>query len=218
MASNLVTNRAHRRLLDVARGYRRRGYHVLVDPEPAKLPEFLKPFRLDMVAHNADENVVVEVRTQESLSQQPELDVVARALDGRPGWRFELVVTNPKDPTQLRLKDAHLLDRNSVAARLDEARQLSLDEYGEAALLLAWSATEAILRQMATDAGLAVDRSNSEHLVKSLFVYGLLDRSHYEVLQTGLRARNVAAHGFEGEQVNGAVVEQVIAVAEELMG
>ena len=58
---------------------------------------------------------------------------------------------------------------------------------------------------------------NSEHLVKSLFAYSLLDRRQYETLQAGLQARNVAAHGFSNDQVNADAVERVILVAEELM-
>jgi hypothetical protein len=215
MASNVIT-REHQRLLEVAREYRQRGYDVVIEPKPEQLPDFLKPFRLDLIARNNTETVVVEIRSQTSLVEVPQLDAVAQALHNRPGWRFELVVTNPKDQTLLRLKDERLLDRDDIGARLHEARQLSIDEHGEAALLLAWSATEAVLRQLAADAELPVDLSNTGQLIKSLFVYGVLDQAQYQGLQAGLQARNLVAHGYTPHEFNAQVVEQVIQLAEKL--
>jgi REase_AHJR-like len=91
-----TTAREHQRLLEVAREYRQRGYEVIIEPRSDQLPQFLASFRIDMLARGAEENVIVEVRTQESLSDAPELDAVAQALYDKPSWRFELVVTNPK--------------------------------------------------------------------------------------------------------------------------
>src|ERR1044071_7700689 len=96
-----TTAREHQRLLEVAREYRERGYDVIIEPRSDQLPGFLAPFRIDMLARNSEEHVVVEVRTQASLSDAPELDAVAQALQDHPSWRFELVVTNPKDRSLL---------------------------------------------------------------------------------------------------------------------
>src|SRR4051794_33909561 len=82
---------------EVAREYRKRGYEVLVGPSLDQLPTFLAPFRIDLLARNGEENVVIEVRTRASLTDTPELDAIAQILQDRPSWRFELVVRNPRD-------------------------------------------------------------------------------------------------------------------------
>jgi hypothetical protein len=132
-----TTEREHQRLREVAREYRQRGYEVLIEPQADQLPDFLAPFRIDLWARNGEENVVIEIRTQESLTAAPELDAIARVLHDRPAWRFELVVTNPRERSVLQFKDAVSLNPVDITHRLHEARQLSEQEHGEAALLLA---------------------------------------------------------------------------------
>jgi uncharacterized protein YutE (UPF0331/DUF86 family) len=212
MATN-DTIRERQRLLEIAREYRQRGYEVIIEPSRDQLPEFLAPFRLDMLARNAVENVIVEVRTQESLTHAPELDMIAQALHDKATWRFELVVTNPKD----RLGDAALLDRPDIAYRLREARQLSDREHGEAAFLLAWSAAEALLRRIAREEDVPIDENNVALLLKSLLTYGLLDREQYQTLQEGFQARNIIVHGYAGRQFDKEVLERLLNLADQLV-
>jgi hypothetical protein len=212
-----TTAREHQRLLEVAREYRQRGYDVIIEPSSDQLPEFLAPFRIDMLACSAEENVIVEVRTQESLVDAPELDAVAQALHDQPSWRFELVVTNPKDRSPLQLKDAASLNQLDITYRLGEARQLSNQEHGEAALLLAWSATEALLRAIADEEAIPVAQHNPSQLTKSLFTYGVLDKEQYQILQQGLQARNTVVHGYKEQRSLASTLEQVLNVADQLI-
>jgi hypothetical protein len=79
-----LATREHQCLRELAREYRQRGYEVLIEPLPAQLPEFLVSFQVDILARSAEESVVVEVRTQESLTNAPELDAIAQALHNKP--------------------------------------------------------------------------------------------------------------------------------------
>jgi len=212
-----ATTREQQRLREIAREYRARGYAVLLEPPPDQLPTFLRSFRIDMLARNAEENVIVEVRTQESLTNAPELDAVARALEEQESWRFELVVTNPKDRTTVQFKNATSLDDRDITYRLREARQLSDQEHGEAALLLAWSATEALLRAIAEEEAIASTQTNPSQLVKSLFTYGVLDTEQYQTLQRGLQTRNMVVHGYKEQQSFVRIVEQILQLANQLL-
>ncbi len=217
MAANL-TAREQERLQDVAREYREQGYDVIIAPSRDQLPAFLAPFRLDMIARNDHETVIVEVRTQESLTQSPELDAIAQAVEDREAWRFELVVTNPKD-SKLRLnRAAILLDRPDIAYRLQEGRQLSEQEHGEAALLLTWTAIEALLRRLAQEENILLPQDNLMYLVKSLFSQGLLDKEQYQILQEGLEARNTIIHGYQGTQSYATTLGKLLQVADQLNG
>jgi len=211
-----LTEREHQRLRDVARKYRQRGYEVWIEPHPDQLPDFLAPFRVDILARNSDENVIVEVRTQASLTAAPELDGIAQALHNKPSWRFELVVTNPRDRSVLQFQDVTSLDHLDITYRLQEARQLSAQEHGEAALLLTWSATEALLRYIADVEAVSVVQHDPSQVTKSLFVYGVLDKEQYQVLQDGMQARNLVAHGYKEQPSLAKTVDQLQHVADQL--
>jgi hypothetical protein len=210
------TANEHQRLREVAREYRNRGYEVLVEPRPDQLPTFLASFRVDILARSAEENVIVEVRTQESLANAPELDLIAQALHNKPSWRFELVVTNPRDRSFMHFKDATSLNYLDIVSRLREARHLSDQEHGEAALLLAWSATEALLRYIADSEAIPVTQHNSSQIIKSLFTYGVLDKEQYQTLQEGLDARNMVVHGYRERSSLADTVVQLLYVADQL--
>ncbi len=209
-------SRESQRLREIAREYRQRGYDVQIEPQPDQLPAFLAPFRVDLVAKNAEEHVVVEVRTQESLTDAPELDAIARVLDHQPTWRFELVVTNPRDRTALTFKNAIPLNDRDIVYRLREARQLSEQEHGEAAFLLAWSATEALLRSIADVEAVPITGHSVQQVMKSLYTYGVLDKTQYQTLQDGLQTRTMVVHGYKEPRALVSLVEQVLVITDQL--
>lgn len=206
--------RSHER--DVAREYRKQGYEVLLKPARDQLPDFLASFQIDILARNAEENVVIEVRTQGSLTNAPELDAIAQVLQGRPGWRFELVVSNPRDRDALLFRDATSLLPVDIDERLSEARELSMQEHGEAALVLALSATEALMRYIADAEGISVVGHNPSQVAKSLYTHGVLDKEQYQALHDAIAARNMIVHGYREQQALVDVVTRLLAAAEQL--
>ena len=212
-----AATREHQRLLEIAREYRRQGYAVTLSPTRDQLPDFLASFRLDMIAAHPKEKVIVEVRSQESLLQAPELDAIAKAVQDRTDWRFELVVTNPKEQSQLQPKDAKLLEPDDIAYRLQEARNLVTNEYGEAAFLLTWSLLEAVLRRTAQAQDIDLMQDTPPYLLKSLFTYGLLTQEQYQTLQKGLQTRNLLAHGYKTKQSFAQLLNDLLLITEQLI-
>lgn len=209
--------REHQRLLEIAREYRRQGYDVTLDPTSDQLPDFLASFRLDMVAHHPQENVVVEVRSQESLTKAPELDAIAKAVQDKDDWRFELVVTNPKEQSWLGIQDAKLLGQADINYRLQEVHNLVTQEYGEAAFLLAWSVLEAVLRRTAQAQNIDLGQGTPPYLLKSLFTYGLLNQEQYQTLQNGLQTRNLLLHGYKPKQSFAILLHELLIITEQLV-
>ena len=204
------------RIQRVAREYAHRGYRVTLRPGPTDLPEFLAAFQPDLIAQSDDETVVVEVKTRRGLSQARDLGDLARALEGRPGWRFEFIVTNPKGsstvPDEADLAEPWLLDRRLVdAQRMAEARTL------DAAMLLAWSAAEGTLRHISEREGVYVGRRGPSYLIKHLYSLGLLSREVYDVLDEGLRLRNSLIHGFTVRDLGATTVMNFIQAARALL-
>ncbi len=65
-----------------------------------------------------------------------------------PGWRLDLVVVGSSDTLPL-TAGLPVLPAREAERRYEEARQLADEGHENAALLIAWSATEAALRLLA---------------------------------------------------------------------
>jgi len=90
----------HRRLLRLAREYRRAGYEVLVYPTDEDLPPVLQGCFIGLLAVKGDEVIVAEVRSRSNLTLNGPADLrrLAEKVETMPGWQFNLVVTNPRQP------------------------------------------------------------------------------------------------------------------------
>lgn len=96
----LKTPLEHRRLLRLAREYDRAGYEVLLYPDDASLPAPLQGCLLGLVAKGPDETIVADVRSRPNLTLNGAADLrrLAEKVNALPGWQFNLVVTNPRQP------------------------------------------------------------------------------------------------------------------------
>jgi len=159
------------------------------------LPEFLAGFRPDLVARGPNESVVVEVKVGTQTAASERFRELAETIQRQPGWRFSLVVIDPRSdevapPTQ------QLLARQEIVDRLGRANELLKTGATDAAFLLMWVAVEALLRHIATREGLPLERVPSSSLMKELFSLGILSRSELEVAQRAFSVRNALVHGF----------------------
>jgi uncharacterized protein YutE (UPF0331/DUF86 family) len=193
---NNVSHEAYRqKLQEIAAEYEAGGYEVLVEPRPEQLPEFLAGFRPDLVARGPNESVVVEVKVGTQTAASERFRELAETIQRQPGWRFSLVVIDPRSdevapPTQ------QLLARQEIVDRLGRANELLKTGATDAAFLLMWVAVEALLRHIATREGLPLERVPSSSLMKELFSLGILSRSELEVAQRAFSVRNALVHGF----------------------
>lgn len=214
---NNLNELEHRRLLELAREYRKLGYKVTIEPQAEQLPDFIAPFMPDMIASNNVETVVFEVKSQRTLSSSPELQDIAKAVHGRKGWRFELVVTNPRDKAVITTATDDILNYSEIQNRLQEAQILSQQEFGEAAFVIAWSATEAVIRTIAAREGITKERSSFEALSKSLYSYGVLEKDQYETLIEASRIRNSIVHGYKEPRSLARTFNQVISITQQML-
>ncbi|HEY9889454.1 MAG TPA: hypothetical protein V6D02_13705 [Candidatus Obscuribacterales bacterium] len=88
----------HRRLLRLAREYDRAGYEVVLYPQDEMLPAVLQGCSLGLIAKADHETVVADVRSRPNLTLNGSADLrrLVAKVDSLPGWRFNLVVTNPR--------------------------------------------------------------------------------------------------------------------------
>lgn len=208
-----------RRLHEVAAEYREKGYKVVISPVGEDLPAFLRDLDVDLLAKNKREGVVVLVRTRDSLAGSKDLTRVAQRVEGRQGWRLELVVAagGPVEPDSASPNGIKPLRIADIEDRLEEAAELDRRGHREAAFLLAWAAAEAAMRAALSSAGLPVERPTALTLAKTLYSYGLVTKADYDSLIRYATTRNAVAHGFKPEKPNRTAAGDLIQLVDRLM-
>lgn len=214
MTMTSAVERERRKIQQLAREYRKKGYEVTVTPKPADLPRALQGFTPDLVARKPGDNLVIEVKTLRTATSG-QLSKLAGVVENLPDWRFELVMTNPRNPLGVE-PSARLLNKAEVHARFLTARRLLQDEMVEPAALIAWSAIEGITRLIADHEGMNVEAKGPSFVLKQLFSRGLLAKTAYTVFEKGLEMRNAIVHGYSLPRLGSQEVLKLITHGEAL--
>lgn len=203
------------RLLELVTEYRQKGYEVLLSPKPEELPDFLRSYRPDMIVSRGEEKVVIEVKSRPSIASAQYLRGLAQAVEEHPGWRVELVMTNPEDALYS-AKVEGSLQEHEIKSQLQVARELTV-HHPESAILYAWSLAEATLRLLANKEELDLQRPEPLRLLKQLATEGVISKAEYQSLMNAFGLRNAIAHGFKTTHLTPNVVLNLIEVTEQLL-
>ena len=151
--ASLVKQRARA----IAEEYRSKGYEVIEEPAQEQLPDFLSGYHPDLLIRKGDEARVVEVKSRAALAKEPQIRDLARLLHTKPNWNFELVILGEKE--QMRTPEgAHPFDREDILSGIQAPERLLELGFSEAALLLAWSSSEATMRLLTAEEDIVLDR------------------------------------------------------------
>jgi hypothetical protein len=204
-----------RKLQEIAADYRAQGYDVRIDPGPEDVPVFLRGFHPDLIARGPHDSVVVEVKVGTTTAASERFRELAETIRQQPGWRFSLVVIDPRSD-EVAPSAEPLLNRDAIANRLETAHELRRAGSKDAAFLLLWVSIEALLRQIATREGLPLERMPSSALLKELFSLGILSRDDLETAQHAFAVRSALVHGFEATGLD-QMTEAVARLAQQLL-
>lgn len=192
-----------------AEDYRAQGYDVSFD---APL-DFLPGFRADLIARKDDQVRVIEVKTRASLAASPQIDELARTIEAKPGWNFDLLLV--AEPERLDSPEgAQSFERERILERIDEAEAMLREEHGESAFLLAWSACEAAVRLLLAGQDVTTEGiRTADYTLEQAAYLGVISRDEYQELSSLQKHRNAIAHGYSHEGFDDAVVRQMIDTA-----
>ena len=204
-----------RKLQELAADYRGRGYDVRIEPGPEDVPAFLTGVRPDLIARSPHDSVVVEVKVGTTAAASERFRELADKIRQQPGWRFSLVVIDPRSD-EVAPSAQPLLNRDAIATRLETANELRRAGSKDAAFLLMWTSIEALLRQITAREGLPLERMPSSALLKELFSLGLLSRDDLDVAQRAFAVRSALVHGFEATGLD-QMTEAVARLAQHLL-
>lgn len=216
MSSITAPERIRRRVREVAQELRESGYEVIVEPREAEVPEFLKGLEPDLIARGERDSVVVEVKSRADLKGSSRLSELTARVNAQPGWRLDLVVSNPRDPK--RLEGSEPWDVADIARRMNESHVLWETGHQNAAFVLLWAATEALLRHLALRENVSVpELEPPRRLINELVARGALSRADYIPLVEASDARNQVVHGIGISEVRASILEQLDGVSERLL-
>jgi len=208
--------REKNRIIQIANEYRQKGYTVIIQPSSTDLPSFLSGYQPDILVRNDNESVIIEVKSYSALSRQSRLTRIAEIIEEQPGWRFELVVTNPKGSTLIS-SESRLPNTKELSRRLTKARRLVRSGDYEAAISIAWSAAEGLLRLVGKVEGIPLDRRSSSHVIKNVYSLGLVDDASYQELSDVYKIRNSVVHGLVEPKLQSSVVLNFIETIRKIL-
>ena len=211
MNRNAAQQRESRRLREVAREFEGQGYRVVLHPEGDDLPDFLGGFEPDLIARGPEGSVVVEVRSQPSMAVLDDLEAMSRTIEGRPGWRLDLIVTNPRRES-LPLEDADSLTPTEIRERLDASKMLLERGLIDLGLVAAWSAAEGGMRLAAGHHAIDLEETSPFYLTKALYTFGVIDLGQFSTLKDALQYCNRVVHAYRTVDLSAGLVENLIEV------
>jgi uncharacterized protein YutE (UPF0331/DUF86 family) len=191
----------------------RQGYEVVRDPGRSDLPEFLRDFRPDLIAHRGNEHLVVEVKSKWFDQEPRQWRALAEEVRRHPGWQLRLILGEPRQsevPPPLSLEE--------INEKLSSARRLYEAEERGAALLMLWSLLEAASLHRLSALGIALDRPKTPiALLKDLVSFGLLEQEEYDRLRPVVALRNAIAHGRAAMSVDREIFDALVELVRRLI-
>lgn len=211
-----VADLERRRIAELATAYAAKGYQVFVDPQDDQLPEQLAQYRPDMLVRRGDETIIVEVKSRRALRKTEQTERLKRLIATMPGWRVELVVVNP-EPDGQREEGQQALQPSEARSGLEEAEKLLEAGHPEAAMLLGWASTEAVLRLVAERSTIRLRNADPTYLIKALATDGAIGREDYHRLFDTLQVRNALAHGYKLRKLDRSQVTGLLKLGRGLL-
>ncbi len=202
----------------IAKQYENEGYAVTVRPKGDAVPPFLIGYDLDILAVRGDEHVVAVVRrNRRSLNADPGTTRVADAVSKKPGWRFDVVVLESDTPLNRIAEKALEPSGLQFQGMLNRARVAKDAGLNDMAITYAWAALEAAMRRLRDDTEL-YGRTTATELLQTLYGNGFLSAEEFNRAMVAWTIRTQAVHGFVTQEIDPALIEDVILLASKVMG
>jgi hypothetical protein len=201
-------------LRKIAQQYRKEGYDVATSPDKRELGD-LSDSGIDLLARRGKEVVAVRVLSRGDIYDIQEIETLTRRVQSRRGWRFDVVVVSPDDDAEIP-RNGSALGQSEIRSLAAEARTGLRAGTLRSSFLIAWTAFEAAMRDVAGREGIPVDRDSPQLLTKTLYSNGLMSKKDYLLVKQSLQMRNALVHGFEPHAFGASDVEFVLNLAERL--
>jgi hypothetical protein len=202
----------------VAEQYEREGYAVVFRPRHEQLPTFLAGQEPDIIATRGDEHAVVAISlNHRDAKKKAGLAHLAKLVNSRLGWRFDLVVLERESPVQGVADRAQEPTDDQLQDMISRSRTARDAGLSVVALISAWAALEAAMRRVRDDAEL-YGRTTPMQVLGTLYSNGFLTREELDRAREAWTLRTQAVHGFVTPPIDSGLIEDVLNLAAKLVG
>jgi len=206
---------------DQGHEYRERGFEVVVAPKRDEVPSFLRSYSYlpDMVATSPVESVVIEVKSRKTMRDAKNFAAIADHVREQDGWDFMLVYTNPRQkpgPATQRAKQSKETIHELISWAKERANRGSQTSR-LAALLLLWSAFEAVTTRALSPRGKNARPRMPIGLIRDAAIEGMISKDSRDFLERLIEKRNEVAHGNLSESVSSDELTRLIDACEEIL-
>lgn len=188
--------------------YRAEGFDFFVRPSPALLPGFMKGYRPDAIAIRPDKKIAIEIAGPGRSDERSKH--LQKRFSGQDDWELVVLYVSPGAGTE-RIKTA---SHETIEHGIQAAMELRNTGKSSAALLMAWSAMEAIGRALLPER-LARPQPPA-NLIEALASEGYLTPGEAKELRAASITRNAVAHGQLGAEIRPEELDTVIAALHTL--
>ena len=127
--------------------YRDQGFQVIVRPRPEDLPSFARGFTVEILGTRGHERVLAAVKkNRNEAAADPNQGRYAEVTNSQDGWRFDLAILGPEDPSIREIGEAREFSAGDIEEAFDKALELAGLGFDRPALITAWSGFEAAMR------------------------------------------------------------------------
>ncbi|MCP4702879.1 MAG: hypothetical protein GY862_39365 [Gammaproteobacteria bacterium] len=193
--------------------YQAKGYNVLIKPDYRQLPEFLSDFEPDLLAEKDNDHIVIEVKSRQSLRYSEKMRRLADTVMRRPGWRFELLLT---DTPATEESIPHALEKGELNGYIAELDKLLQEGMQLSAFMLVCITLEASMRYVAKQYELPAD-TPSLRLSKELTHNGILSQEQFGFIEQAMEFHNSLAHGFRVDFISDEWLQELRKMIDEVL-
>jgi uncharacterized protein YutE (UPF0331/DUF86 family) len=121
------------------------GFDVYVDPPQKDVPEFLRGIvSPDAIARRADKKIIVEISRESPEARRRSETIIEKVLPHSKEWEFRVYWANPSASP----KRVERMSKDEIEAAIKVVENLVSQGQTSPALLMAWSAFEALGRAL----------------------------------------------------------------------
>lgn len=180
----------------LAESYRQRGYSVSAPADMESVPFNLNGYIPDLLAEKDGQHLLILANNTQQPISIDRLRELMETVKQQPeqGWRLLLINYSPENVAGGLPQDP--ISWSSIVQRIGQAKRLREAGEAEAAILLFWSAFEALLRRHAESLDLPLEQLSVRALLDYLYSDADLSYENFDQAKKLLSGRNQVAHGF----------------------
>lgn len=207
---------------EIVEEYSKKGFEVILNPSIEELPVELKDlnFRPDIIAKSTDVNLIIEIKTANSIKNNERLLAMVDKIRNIENWEFEFIYTNPKkNINSINSKNNFTYEeaQNSIERVKKFIAIENNSEFTDVGLMLAWNAIVTILKINFQKDEKNNIQTTDKSLIRDSVMLGILDREEQKYLEELLSKRNIIAHAGTNVTITTKDLKSLIVFAEKLL-